>query len=204
MRRKCSGAMFELGDSKLNEDVVVPMRQYVAFARFLDRLRRESGLPIPTFGHLGDGNVHVNIMYHGAARRNAGRRRRPSGASWRRWSPWAAPFPASTGSAWPRRRSCASSTAPPRSGRCAPSSGALDPRGILNPGKMFEMFRVWEHERLAGEAALGPQVTQRSGTGPGRGLTRRFAASDRFSDSLKLTLQRKVGPAARFFFPHNL
>jgi glycolate oxidase len=25
---------------------------------------------------------------------------------------------------------------------------ALDPRGILNPGKMFEVFRVWEHERL--------------------------------------------------------
>ena len=25
---------------------------------------------------------------------------------------------------------------------------ALDPRGILNPGKMFDEFRVWEHRRL--------------------------------------------------------
>jgi glycolate oxidase len=25
---------------------------------------------------------------------------------------------------------------------------ALDPRGILNPGKMFEVFRVWERKRL--------------------------------------------------------
>ena len=25
---------------------------------------------------------------------------------------------------------------------------ALDPRGILNPGKMFEIFRVWESKRL--------------------------------------------------------
>ena len=35
VRRKCSGAMFELGDSKLNEDIVVPMRNYVRVRRFL-------------------------------------------------------------------------------------------------------------------------------------------------------------------------
>ncbi|MBM3854178.1 MAG: FAD-binding oxidoreductase, partial [Verrucomicrobia bacterium] len=55
VRRKCSGAMFELGDAKLNEDVVIPMKNYVKFAQFLRRLTRESGLPIPTFGHLADG-----------------------------------------------------------------------------------------------------------------------------------------------------
>ena len=56
--------MFALGDSKLNEDIVVPLRSYEKFAVFLEKLRRDSRLPIPTFGHLGDGNLHVNIMYH--------------------------------------------------------------------------------------------------------------------------------------------
>ena len=64
VRRKCSGAMFALGDSKLNEDIVVPMRSYEKFAVFLDKLRKSSRLSIPTFGHLADGNLHVNIMYH--------------------------------------------------------------------------------------------------------------------------------------------
>jgi glycolate oxidase len=52
VRRKCSGAMFELGDAKLNEDIVVPMRSTTSVRPFLEKLRRESGLPIPTFGHL--------------------------------------------------------------------------------------------------------------------------------------------------------
>jgi glycolate oxidase len=25
---------------------------------------------------------------------------------------------------------------------------ALDPRGVLNPGKMFEVFQIWKHPRL--------------------------------------------------------
>ena len=36
VRRKCSSAMFALGDSKLNEDIVVPIRNYEKFAVFLD------------------------------------------------------------------------------------------------------------------------------------------------------------------------
>src|SRR5258708_6988485 len=56
VRRKCSGAMFELGDSKLNEDIRVPHRNYEKFARFIAQLKRQSKLPIPTFGHLADGN----------------------------------------------------------------------------------------------------------------------------------------------------
>ena len=29
---------------------------------FLDEIGRAHGLPIPAFGHAGDGNLHVNIM----------------------------------------------------------------------------------------------------------------------------------------------
>ena len=64
VRRKCSGAMFEMGDAKLNEDIVIPMSSYAKFIAFLMKLKKATKLAIPTFGHLADGNLHVNIMYH--------------------------------------------------------------------------------------------------------------------------------------------
>jgi glycolate oxidase len=148
VRRKCSGAMFKLGDSKLNEDVVLPMRSYTRFAGFLEGLRRSSGLPIPTFGHLGDGNLHVNIMYHGAdpaERRAATRAVRELMAK-----------VVSLGGAISGEHGIGLAKTPfLRLQHSAAAIGAmravkraLDPRGILNPGKMFEVFRVWEHKRL--------------------------------------------------------
>ncbi len=149
VRRKCSGAMFELGDSKLNEDVVLPMRRYGQFARFLERLRRESGLPIPTFGHLADGNLHVNIMYHAAspAESRAARRAVQSLMETVVAMGGAISGEHGIGLAKTPFLRLQHSAAAVRAMRRVKQ--ALDPRGILNPGKMFEVFRVWEHPRVA-------------------------------------------------------
>jgi glycolate oxidase len=148
VRRSCSGAMFKLGDSKLNEDIVVPMGKYVAFARFLEGLRRESGLPIPTFGHLGDGNLHVNIMYHKGDPAE-------SRAAQRAVKELMAKVVALGGAISGEHGIGLAKTPflrlqhPPAAVRAMRAvKDALDPRGILNPGKMFEVFRVWESKRL--------------------------------------------------------
>jgi len=148
VRRKCSGAMFELGDAKLNEDVALPMRQYERFARFLARLRRESGLPIPTFGHLADGNLHVNIMYH----RGDPAECRAAEKAVRRLMETVVAL----GGAISGEHGIGLAKSPflrlqhrPAQVRAMRAvKRALDPRGILNPGKMFEVFRVWEHPRI--------------------------------------------------------
>jgi len=148
VRRRCSHAMFALGDAKLNEDVALPMAQYQRFARFLDRLRRQSGLPIPTFGHLADGNLHVNIMYHAdrpAERRAAERAVR-----------LLMTMVVSLGGAISGEHGIGLAKTPFLRLQHRPAEvkamlavkRALDPRGILNPGKMFEVFRVWEHPRV--------------------------------------------------------
>jgi len=64
VRRGCSKAMFQWGDRKLNEDIVVPLRAQHELIQFTRDLKDEIQLPTPTFGHAADGNFHVHIMYH--------------------------------------------------------------------------------------------------------------------------------------------
>ena len=149
VRRKCSGAMFELGDAKLNEDVVVPMKNYVKFIRFLARLKRSSGLPIPTFGHLADGNLHVNIMYH---RADADETKRAEAAVQKLMETVVA-----LGGAISGEHGIGLAKTPFLRVQHRPAEvqamravkRALDPRGILNPGKMFDVVRIWKFPRVA-------------------------------------------------------
>ena len=64
LRRSCSQAMFQMGNRKLNEDVVVPFEGQLELIAFVSELHEETGLATPTFGHAADGNFHVHIMYN--------------------------------------------------------------------------------------------------------------------------------------------
>jgi glycolate oxidase len=63
IRRDISPALARLAPHKLNEDVCVPPSRAPALLEFVEALSRVLKLPIPTFGHVGDGNLHVNFMY---------------------------------------------------------------------------------------------------------------------------------------------
>jgi len=62
LRRSFSESLKATGLKKLNEDVVVPRGRLVDLIRFAEKLQRRHGFPIACFGHAGDGNIHVNIM----------------------------------------------------------------------------------------------------------------------------------------------
>jgi len=61
-RKAISPAAFNLRPHKLSEDVVVPKSRIPELVRFTEQLAARHRLPIFTFGHAGDGNIHVNIM----------------------------------------------------------------------------------------------------------------------------------------------
>ncbi len=62
-RRNISPSLYKLRPHKINEDVVVPRSRLAELAAYLDELGEKHGLPIAAFGHAGDGNIHVNIMF---------------------------------------------------------------------------------------------------------------------------------------------
>jgi glycolate dehydrogenase FAD-linked subunit len=148
VRRKCSGAMFALGDSKLNEDVVIPLRNYEKFALFLDKLRRSSRLPIPTFGHLGDGNLHVNIMYHREDRAEYLRAEKAVEKLMKEVVALGGAISGEHGIGLAKTPFLRLQHSAAEIKAMRAVKHALDPNGILNPGKMFEVFKVWEHPRL--------------------------------------------------------
>jgi glycolate oxidase len=61
-RRSISPATFKLRPHKISEDVVVPKTKIPELVDFTEKISRELDIFILTFGHAGDGNIHVNIM----------------------------------------------------------------------------------------------------------------------------------------------
>ena len=62
LRRELSPALKKISNIKLNNDVVVPRGRIPELFSLVKEIEAESGLPIASFGHAGDGNIHVNIM----------------------------------------------------------------------------------------------------------------------------------------------
>ena len=61
-RRTVSPSAFDLRPHKISEDVVVPRTRIPSLVAHTEALANEHAIPIFTFGHAGDGNIHVNIM----------------------------------------------------------------------------------------------------------------------------------------------
>ncbi|MBS2013891.1 MAG: FAD-binding protein [Deltaproteobacteria bacterium] len=63
-RRILSHAVRKLTRHKLSEDVVVPRSRLVDLLEYVDRIGEETGVRYLTYGHAGDGNMHVNFLWN--------------------------------------------------------------------------------------------------------------------------------------------
>ncbi len=61
-RRSVSPALALIKPNRLTEDIAVPRSKIPEMIRRIQAIAREYDVLIPTFGHIGDGNVHPDIM----------------------------------------------------------------------------------------------------------------------------------------------
>lgn len=62
-RRAISASLFRVRPNKINEDVVVPRASIPELIGGIREIAGRRNLLIACFGHAGDGNIHVNVMY---------------------------------------------------------------------------------------------------------------------------------------------
>ena len=63
LRRSISPSLTRIASGKINEDIAIPRGRLAEFIRFIEQLSEELSIPIPVYGHAGDGNLHVNFLY---------------------------------------------------------------------------------------------------------------------------------------------
>jgi glycolate oxidase len=63
-RRQLSPATRKLAKHKLSEDVVVPRSRMVALLERVDRISEATRVRSCSYGHAGDGNLHVNFFWN--------------------------------------------------------------------------------------------------------------------------------------------
>ena len=61
-RRRANPTLKELHRHKVAEDVVVPRSAMPQMLRRIDAIAADARVPIATYGHAGDGNLHINLL----------------------------------------------------------------------------------------------------------------------------------------------
>lgn len=140
LRRDFSYSLRATGLIKLNEDIVVPRSKLVELVTFARRLQDETGIDVACFGHAGDGNIHTNLMvphYH----EDAAARERADAALDRlfRWVlSVGGAITGEHGIGLAKKRWYPDAVSPVGRDVHRALKQALDPLGILNPGKFLD------------------------------------------------------------------
>ena len=136
LRREFSNSLRATGLTKLNQDIVVPRSRLVDLVAFAGELQARHGFPVATFGHAGDGNIHVNIMaanYDDAAVR--AKVERALDELFAQVLAWGGVITGEHGIGLAKKRWWPEATSDVSRDLHARLKRALDPDDILNPGK---------------------------------------------------------------------
>jgi len=141
-RRAISPSMAKLKPNKINEDIVVPRSKIPDAIMGTRDIARKYNIIIANFGHAGDGNIHVNVMID---KSNSGEFERGKTAVEEIFR-----LVLSLGGTISGEHGIGTAKMPYIGMELSPAAidvmrrvkQVLDPKGVLNPGKIFPRHRL--------------------------------------------------------------
>ena len=136
-RRSISPALFKLKPDKINEDVVVPRSKIMELMAGIEGIAGRSGLLIACFGHAGDGNIHMNVMYDKSDGAEAARAAGAVREAFELTLALGGTISGEHGVGTTKAEYLSMELGPVEIDMMRRIKGLFDPRAILNPGKIF-------------------------------------------------------------------
>jgi len=137
VRREISPSLKVITPLKFNHDVVVPKARIPELFELVDVLRDKFRLRIPCFGHVGDGNIHVNIMVMPDDEDEIRRAHEAEGELFRGVVALEGSISGEHGIGFAKKQYMTLELSQDEIDLMKRVKAAFDPHGILNPGKMF-------------------------------------------------------------------
>ena len=136
-RRALSPALRTIAAGKINEDVVVPVSRIPDLVAGVESLADEFSLTIVVFGHAGNGNLHVNLLYDPQDADESTRAHSALPRVFALTLSLGGTLSGEHGIGLAKRDFMADAFSPATLSAMRAIKQALDPDGILNPGKVL-------------------------------------------------------------------
>ena len=137
LRRQTSVALKKTGLIKINHDVVVPRGRVPELFDVIGEMKRTYNLRIASFGHAGDGNIHVNLLVTPGDADEAARAKQAERFLFTRVVALEGSISGEHGIGFAKAPYLPIELSPEEIALMKRVKAAFDPNGILNPGKIF-------------------------------------------------------------------
>jgi len=137
LRRQTSAALKATGLVKINHDVVVPKGRVPELFDVIAEMKRAYGLRVASFGHAGDGNIHVNLLITPGDTDEAARAKQAERFLFTRVVALEGSISGEHGIGFAKAPYLPIELSADEIALMKRLKTAFDPNGILNPGKIF-------------------------------------------------------------------
>jgi glycolate oxidase len=137
VRRAISPSLMKYGTLKINEDVVVPRSRVPELVAKIEEIGKRHDTFVANFGHAGDGNIHVNFVVDREDKASVARARKCVGETFQLAIDLGGTISGEHGIGYVKAQYLNYAIDHPTLEIMKGIKKLFDPKGILNPGKMF-------------------------------------------------------------------